>query len=622
MGEWIAFVLAALVGLGIAAQWLAWRFKLPAILFLLVLGLVLGPGLHLLEPDEMFDDLLFPAVSLGVAIILFEGALSLKLREIRGHGAPVTRLVTVGAFATTAIAALAARYLAGLPWEVAALFGAIVSVTGPTVIVPLLRSMRPNRTVSNILRWEGILIDPIGALLAVILFQIVVADAGGGESLALIVSLFAVGIGFGIASAFMLGALLRWHLVPDYLINVTTLAFLLITFTGANLLVHESGLLAVTVMGMVLANMGNIRTEDILDFKESLTVLLISLLFIVLAARVPLESLTALGLPSLGVLVVVLFIARPVAVLLSTVGTSVNWRERIVLSAIAPRGIVAAAVSALFAIRLEALEVPGAETLVPLTFLVILVSVILSSLTARPIARALRVAEPEAKGVLIVGGNAFARAMADAVKDLDIDVIVADTSWDQIRTLRMAGHRTYFGNAVSEKADRSLDLVGIGQLWALSRSPELNALACLRYRAEFGSQAVFTLRPPESESRADAPAPPLTGRKLFKPEIHLEELEERARRGAKVKVTGLTEDYTFKRLVEEQEDDGILVFAISPGGVIYPFAENSTFRAAAGWRIARFVDAEANAPTGSDEKQAAERARSHLATPPSKPLPA
>ncbi|MEQ9519934.1 MAG: sodium:proton antiporter [Parvibaculum sp.] len=594
-------IIALIVTIGIGAQWLSWWLKQPSILMLLLAGLIVGPGLGILNPDELFGDLLLPAVSLGVAVILFEGSLTLRFSEIRGHGQVVTRLITVGAVVSVLAIALAAWGLGLFSWELALLFGALVSVTGPTVIVPILRSVRPRKSLGNILRWEGILIDPLGALAAVIMFQLVALGPERASDLLLAFKIFAVGIAVGAAAAYALAIPLRRHSLPDYLHNVTTLAFVLFAFAISNQIAHESGLLAVTVMGVILANMKGLDTEEILNFKESLTVLLTSVLFIVLAARMPLSGFEAGWLPTLLLLGFILFIARPLVVLTATIGTSVPWAERAVLSWIAPRGIVAAAVSALFALQLEAQGIEGSQSLVQLTFAVIVVTVFLQGLTAGPFARFMGVADPEARGILIVGGNPFAHAMALSLQKLEFDVIVADTSWDQIKKARMAGLRTYFGTVVSDDADRRLDLVGIGNLFALSHRAPLNSLSCLRYATEFGSAHVFSIRIADQAERATAAG----GRELFKEGETLETLEEKVVSDEyEIRHTRLTEEYDFQKMQETQSEESILLYSVSPAGIIAPFAGDRTFRAGAGWRIA-YLDKKAKPSGGEDTTETA-----------------
>lgn len=612
-----AFIISFIVAVGIAAQWLSWWLKQPAILLLLVAGVVLGPVLGVLNPDELFGDLLLPAVSLGVAVILFEGSLTLKFSEIRGHGQVVTRLITIGALVSMLSIAGAAWALDLFSWEVALLFGALVSVTGPTVIVPILRSVRPNKSLSNILRWEGILIDPLGALAALVIFQLVALGPEKASDYLIAGRVFAVGIGIGAAAAYGLAFALRRHVMPDYLHNVITLATVLLAFSISNAMAHESGLLAVTVMGVMLANFKDLDTEEILNFKESLTVLLTSVLFIVLAARVPLHSVQLEGWGTVLLLVFILFVARPISVLASTIGSSLPWAERAVLSWIAPRGIVAAAVSALFALRLEEAGVEGAESLVQMTFAVIVVTVFVQGITARPFARLMGVADPEARGMLIVGGNPVAHAIAQSLKKLDIEVIVADTSWDQIRHARMTGLRTFFGTVVSDEADKRLDLVGIGMLFALSHRAPLNALACIRYANEFGSANVFNIRIADTAERATKPA----GRTLFKDEVTLEKLEDLiVNEGFEIRHTRLTGEFDFHQMEEVQSENSILLYAVSPDGAVYPFASDRTFKAGKGWRIA-YLDKVEWVASEEKTKSAGERAKAHISDQLPKPLP-
>lgn len=352
-------ILLAFGGIGVAAvgcQWLAWRLKLPAILFLLLSGILAGPVLGWLDPQELFGPLLMPLVSLAVALILFEGSLTLHLSEWREIGKVVHRLVTIGALSTWAVITLATHWLLGFDWLLALLFGTLTLVTGPTVIVPMLRVVRPKASIANILRWEGIVIDPIGALLAVVVYSFIIASAEGQglqHSLMTFGGVILCGSLFGIVGGWVLGTIMRRQWLPEYLHNLATLAAVLGIFIGANQVMHESGLLAVTLMGMWMANMKDVDVRHILHFKENLSVLLISGLFILLAARLDLHALIALGPLVLILLLVIQFIARPLNVLLSTAGSNLSWRERALLAWIAPRGIVAAAVSAIFAIRLD-----------------------------------------------------------------------------------------------------------------------------------------------------------------------------------------------------------------------------------------------------------------------------
>ncbi|MCO5056268.1 sodium:proton antiporter, partial [Thermomonas sp.] len=538
------FQIAAVVLLGITCQWVAWWTKLPAILFLLLTGLVIGPGIGWLDPDAVFGPVLLPIVSLAVAVILFEGALTLRFSDIRGLERVVRRMVSSGLLVTWLILALAAHFLVGFGWEVALLFGALVVVTGPTVIVPMLRTVRPTARIAELLRWEGIVIDPIGALLAVLVFEFIVASGAGQallHTLATFAKILGTGIVLGALAGWLLGLLLRGHRVPEYLRNVTTLAVVWAAFALANAVESESGLLAVTVMGMWLANMKRVPLDEVIDFKETLTVLLISVLFIVLAARLRFSDLIPLGWGALGVLLVAQFVARPLKILATTWGSSLKWQEKALLAWIAPRGIVAAAVSAIFAPRLEQLGYAQAELLVPMTFVIIIGTVVLQSATAGFLARLLGVAEPEPHGVLVLGGTGVARRLGKALKDAGFRVLLCDTYWDNVRAARMDGLEARFVNPVSEEADRMLDLIGIGQMLALSPRPESNALAALRYRGEFGRQGVYRLASGAKEGKEDAD----TGRVLFSHEATHASLTASLARSGEIRATRLSEQFDW-----------------------------------------------------------------------------
>ncbi|HRD66002.1 MAG TPA: sodium:proton antiporter [Candidatus Competibacter sp.] len=582
----IPLTLAAILLAGIGAQWLAWWLRLPAILPLLAVGLLAGPVTGWLNPARLFGHLLFPMVSLGVAVILFEGALTLRFAEIRSQARVVRNLVSVGALANWLIIASAARFCAALPWSLALLFGALVTVTGPTVVAPLLRSVRPEREIANILRWEGILIDPIGALLAVLVFEFTVSEQHQHTVLMFGVTVIA-GTLLGLAGASLLATLLRRQWLPDYLHRVASLALVLSVFALSNALAAESGLLAVTVMGLRLANIRDLLIDDILDFKETLTLLLISVLFIVLAARIDLGAFADMGWGAVGVLLVVLFVARPVAVWLATAGSKLDWRRKAALAWIAPRGIVAAAVSALFALQLEQLGYIQARTLAALTFLVIVVTVTLQSLTAKTVVRRLGVAAPPPRGVLIVGGNLVAREVAKTLHERDIPVILADSAWENIRAARMTGIPVYHGNVLSEHADTYLDLTGIGTLLAMSPWPERNTLVSFYYRRALGTDRVYALRLDIERDEANRARmiPSYRIPRLFGEQITLARLREKLKQGYVIRATPLTASFDFLAFRDKWGNLAIPLFALDPKGILRVFSAGESLQPSPGWTV-------------------------------------
>ena len=538
------YTLAAVLVLGVGAQWLSWRLRLPSILPLLILGILAGPVTGLLNPDEMFGPILFPMVSLGVALVLFEGGMTLKFQDLGSHGRAVTHLVSWGALLNWLLIAAGCHFIAGLAGDISMLFAALVVVTGPTVINPLLRTMRADNGVSQVLRWEGILIDPVGALLAVLVFQYLLT---GQNSLLLFGESVIAGSVMGLAGAWSLGLVLKRHWVPEYLLNVLTLAWVVMVFAGSDAIAHESGLLAVTIMGIWIGNMRDVSVNEILSFKESLSVLIISVLFVVLGARVDPSNIIDTGWQGVIVILVVL-LARPVVVWLSTLGTDYSWQQKALIAWVAPRGIVAAAVSSLFALRLEDAGHEGASVLVALTFLVIIATVLLQSFTARPMTRALGLAEAEPNGLLFLGANPVARAVGRALRDQGFRVKLADTSYDEIRAARMDGLEVYYGDPLSAHADQYLELSGIGRLLAMSRRSRWNTLACMKYRSEFGPQRVFSLRNSEDRPKYererinDEYAPP----RMFGSDVSLEKLASLIAGGAKIKTIRLSEDFSLE----------------------------------------------------------------------------
>ena len=577
-------MLACMLGIGFFAQWLAWRVKLPAILFLLLAGIVLGPVTGVFRPDAMLGDLLFPLVSLAVALILFEGSMTLRFHELPGIGRAVRGLVSYGAIAALLLLALAAHLIAGLGWDVALLFGALTCVTGPTVIAPMLRTLRPNARIANTLRWEGIVIDPLGALFAVLIYEAIVSHQEG-HTVGVFLGTIGCGAVAGALAAWALARLLRRQLIPEYLQNIGVLATVLLAFSLSNTIAHESGLLAVTIMGIALGNIRNVHIDDILDFKENLTTLLVSSLFILLAARLqwPLpEGMLAAGI---AVFLVAQLLVRPLTVVFASAGSSLTWRERALIAWVAPRGIVAASVSALFALRLQELGVSGADAMVPLVFILIIGTVVLQSATARPLARWLGVAEPEPRGVLIYGSDEVARAVGKALADAGFRIVLADDSWDGIRRARMEGLATFFGNPASPHAERNLDLTGLGRLLAMSTHRERNSLACVHYRREFGRDKVYRLRnlaPHEATDRA-ALAGNLLAPPLFGEEMTHARFAELLAIGWRVKSTRLTSAFGWSDVIERSGSQSVLLFGVDEKGNLRVASAKRLLEPKAGW---------------------------------------
>lgn len=568
-------LLASIGVLSLFCQWLAWRVRVPAILFLLATGIACGPVLHYLNPEDVFGDLLFPMVSLAVAIILFEGSLTLRFSDIRGHSAMVRNLIPIGALVTGTIGTLAAHWVLDIAWEIALLFGAICLVTGPTVIAPLLRSVRPSAKLANILQWEGIIIDPVGALLAVLVYEGIVSWGLGNvlsHSLYIFAKTIVVGVLLGAAAGYLNGQVLRKHWIPHYLHNAGTLTFMLGVYALSNEIAHESGLLTVTIMGIWMANMKQVQVDGILEFKESLSVLLISALFIILAARLEFSAITSLGWGLVIVLAILILVARPLSIFLSAIGTDLNVREKLFLSWIAPRGIVAAAVSTLFAFQLQSDGYEGAQTLVPLVFMLIITTVTLQSLTARPLAKLLGVAEPAQFGFLIMGANQVARMIAKELQKHEVPVLLADTNWENVRQARMDSLKVYFGNPISEHASNQLNLTGIGNLLVISPYKHINSLVTYHFIDWFGDHdSVFSL----AEGEQDKKARYQTGKKIQQTRglfdgVSYAKLASLASQGYTIKTTQLSDTFSYSDFLEQHQHEALVLFIIDSKDHIKP----------------------------------------------------
>lgn len=572
--------LAIVPALGLAAQWIAWRTNLPGILLLLLFGVGLG---QVVQPDQLLADLtggdetagprlLFPLVSLAVAVIMFEGGLSLKLGELREAGGAAFRLCTIGALITFAGASVAAYYTLGFHWRASCLLGAILIVTGPTVIGPLLRQVRPSRRVSATLKWEGIVIDPIGAVLAVLVFEQLLAH--GGEShvmpgVILLLKTCAVGTIFGSLGGWLLETGFRKFLVPDSLHGVFALAVALLLFAISDQLAHESGLITVTVLGIWLTNQKGIDIEHIVEFKENLRTLLIGCLFIVLGSRVDFGEVMAIGGSGFVFVAILILIVRPLSVFLSLLGSPLDLREQSFIAALAPRGIVAAAVSSVFALRMEqatdASQIAGANQLATVTFMVIVGTVAVYGLTASPIARWLGLADAKRNGVLILGADAWVREFAAELRNAEMPVQLVDTNFNKIAQARIAGLEAVCANILNEHAREDLPLDGIGQMMAMTQNDEVNSLAIRECKSLFDRAHLYQLSfNAENQHSRRGLTDNLMGRELMSKGMTFSTLSELHQLGATFKQTMLTDEFTFADYTAKSQDGAILVCAIDP----------------------------------------------------------
>ncbi|MCT8339317.1 cation:proton antiporter [Flavobacteriaceae bacterium TK19130] len=503
--------LAGIIVLGILAQWVAWKFKIPAILPLILIGLFVGPistllsedGSQWIQPIWNGEKGLFPGeglfyfVSLAIGIILFEGGLTLRRGEISKVGPVIGKLISLGSAVTFIGAGVAAHYVFGLDWRISFLFAALIIVTGPTVITPILRNIPLKKDVSAVLKWEGILIDPIGALVAVLVFEFISVEGDAGftkQALVEFGKILLIGFSFGIAGGYALYIAIKKKWIPHYLLNVVALSVVLLIFVESDLFAHESGLLSVVVMGMFLGNSDLPNLKELLYFKESLSVLLISILFILLAANIDLQDLLLVyNWKTAILLAIIIFFLRPLGVFLSTVGSTLKTNEKMFISWVGPRGIVAAGIASLFGTKLVNQGVPGAEYITPLVFVVVLVTVLLNATTARYFASIVGVFLKSSEGIVVIGASKVSRLIGTYLEKNGRHVVLVDTNRLNIEKAKELGLEAINANIFSDDLTDNIELNDVGFLLAMTGNDEINKQALTRFGDSLGENGSYRL---------------------------------------------------------------------------------------------------------------------------------
>ncbi|MET1258564.1 sodium:proton antiporter [Flagellimonas sp. DF-77] len=576
--------LAGIIILGIIAQWMAWRLKLPAILPLILIGLLVGPiatlytedGSKLIEPIWNGTKGLFPGeglyyfVSLAISIILFEGGLTLKRSEIKNVGPVITKLITLGSTVTFFGAGVAAHYIFGLSWQISFLFAALIIVTGPTVITPILRNIPLKKDVSAVLKWEGILIDPIGALVAVLVFEFISVGEGSAFTKTALIEfgkILLFGTTFGFTFAHALAFAIRKNLIPHYLMNVVSLSVVLLVFVESDIFAHESGLLAVVVMGMVLGNMNLPNLKELLYFKESLSVLLISILFILLAANINISDLELLYNWKTALLFAsVVFIIRPLGVFLSTQGSGLKLNEKMFIGWVGPRGIVAAGIASLFGSKLLVKGEPGAEYITPLVFMIVLGTVLLNATTARVFARIVGVFLSKSEGILIIGASKVSRLIASYLKKNNRHVVLIDNNQANIDMASKLGIEAMTANIYSDTLTDNIELNDMGYLMALTGNSDLNKFAINKFQKQFGENGAYRLVNPDEMNDPDNNPEDA----VFSHTDDFIKLMDAVRKYPSINEIDIKDKAHFDRLIEmtEKDNDIIPVFIKEPNGDI------------------------------------------------------
>ncbi|KWV91279.1 sodium:proton antiporter [Erythrobacter sp. YT30] len=614
-----ALVIATVGALGIGAQWVAWRTGYPAIVLMLAAGFLAGPVTGLLDPELAFGDVLEPMISVGVALILFEGGLSLDLRELRHSGSAVWRLATIGVLVGWALGAAAGYYIAGLVWPVAVLFGGILIVTGPTVVIPLLRQSNIQTRPNSILKWEGIVNDPIGALCAVIAYEFFrrrqdFPNASIIEVVPpLIIAAILAGL-VGYAAARLVVFLFPRGAIPEYLKVPVLFTLVIAVFVATNAIEHEAGLVAVTVMGVTLANRDVASIRSIHPFKENVAVLLVSGIFILLASSLKWDELAYLdpredvGQRLIAFLLALLFLVRPATVLISLIGTNVPWNERLFVAWIAPRGIVLVAISGLFALRLGDLGIEGGQLLTALSFAVVVITVVAHGFTIEAVARWLGVKGTSRPGLLIVGSTPWTIALAKEMKALKTPVMVVDSSWQSLGAARREGLPFYHGEILNEATEHNLDLTPFQVLVAATDNEAYNALVCNEFAHEIGRDSVYQLGESADEEDRTALPESIRGRALFESGFGVNDVNERQLQGWVFRKTKLSDEFDFEQAQEKLPDAANMLLLIRASGTLRFFTHAARPEPRAGDIIISFSPPQLKTPEDKSSEKSAKRA--------------
>lgn len=583
---------AAIGLLGVAAQWLAWRSRLPAIIFLLAAGLIVGPLTGLIAPSKELGVLAQPMIAIAVAIILIEGGLTLDLAGLRDASQGVWRVCFLAAPLIFFVTLAAAHYVAKLSWPTAAVASGILIVTGPTVVVPLLRQARLLPRPSSVLRWEAIVNDPLGALLAVIAFEVFVQLSKGAFSVTGLAALIGE-IGLAAAIGFALGRLVavsyRTTWVPEYLKAPALFALTLVGLAAGNRLLDEAGLLTVTLMGVTIANSRIASLTEIRRFKEHAATLLVSGVFILLTADVQPALLHFLDMRTIVFVALLIFAIRPLAVFVANIGSNLSWREQLLIGLVAPRGILAVATAGVFGHALASSGIPDAARLEAVVFLVVFATVVLNALGVKPLAYLLNLASEAQLGVLLVGGNNWTLGLAEQLRELDVPVMIADRDWHRLTLARRSGFQTYYGEILSEAASHGLDFGRFGCLIAATENDAYNTLVCTDFGSLFGRQQVFQIgRRKAQELDPHEVALTLGGRTLLKSGSDLQTLLQRQQEGWRFRKTKLSDEYGFDTYRSDLPRETELLFTLRANGNLVFATVNSTGLPTAGDTVVSF----------------------------------
>ena len=618
MTHTVAIAVLCIAVAGVGAQWVAWRLQLPAIVLLFAVGLIVGPGLEILRPATDLGPGLRPLIGLAVAIVVFEGGLALDFRELRHAGEGVARLTVVALPISFVLAAMAAYLVGQMGWRSSLLFGAITVVTGPTVVLPLLRNTRLERRTASFLKWEAIVNDPVGALLAAIVLALMLAGtdkAPGMIALELLEGL-AVATGLGIGAALLVRWLVNRDMTPENLKTPILLALAMGVYVLSNLVMNEAGLAAATIFGIAIANLHVRGIGEIARFKESLVVLIVSALFVVLTANLDRSLFTQISWPIILLTLAMVFAVRPLAIFLATLRTDLTWQERALAGWIAPRGIVAAAVAGIASQRLSGAGLPGSQLVMPAVFALIAATMILHGFTLAPLARRLKLTLGDRPGLAIVGATPWTIALAKVLKEAGTPVLVIDIYPGALDNARREQIPIVQAEILSEHGEDELAGRRVDYVLAATQNDVYNSLVCAKLAPELGRSRVFQMAPAggdvdewvglKREWRGILVGqPPLdfaTARKRFRTgwTFVLKDLDDKEHLNDRDKDDSETGDDRQPEALGAADAVCLIVLRRN-GGLAFPSVENAPLSRSAGDRALFFVEESDAAPASSRE---------------------
>lgn len=588
----VLFGLVIIVVLGVLSQAIAWFTRIPSILLLIAVGFIAGPVLNIIQPDVLLGDLLEPIVELSVAVILFEGGLNLKLSEIKTTASVVLRLISLGVVITWAIGILGAIFILGMEPPLAVLLGAILVVSGPTVIMPLLRYLRPGANVSAVLKWEGILVDPIGAILGIIVLEVILAGGGTGAAVLQVLGIVSKSVISGVVLGGLGGLaitfLLKRYIIPDYLHVPVTLGILAGVFLASELIQPQAGLLTAIIMGGVLANQRQISISHILEFKENLQILLISFIFIILSARLKLSLFEPLSLTLILFILLLVLVARPLCVFLSSVRSKIKFKEKWLLSVISPRGIVSAAIASVFAFRLTGEGYAGAELLLPVTFSVVFGTILISSIGAPIVIKGLKISQMNPQGVVFVGCHVWLRDIAALLDKEGIKCMLVTANKTEAANARRRKLKASYADVLNSNFLEKTDFSDYGYAVAATSDSNYDALVALRLSKEFGRSNVYMLPVEEAGSNNEHFTRHLPGRTLFDQRATHSYITQLYEKGS-IKIKELEEDTTLEKTGSLFGMNSLPMFVIDSSGNLAIIAAGTNPELKAGSKIIALV---------------------------------